>query len=180
MITEGRFYRVSGASTQFNGVSSDIVVPSFSEDVMLGGERGLRYPLPWDKLSAGNLAPSWDLDKFIPELRVASAARIASGAQWERQSGLSAWARERALSKGKPLNMEKRKQEIAHSKELNVEMERFENEGYDPANRAADPVLDEGLNILSDLVRLNGGRKLPAAKAASVPKGAVIEGLDED
>ena len=50
----GRYYTVSGGSTQINGVISDVIVPTklFNKDV---GEAFLEYPLPSD-----HIAPSYD------------------------------------------------------------------------------------------------------------------------
>jgi carboxyl-terminal processing protease len=77
-ITIRKFYRISGASTQFKGVMSDIVLPdkwNYATDI---GEASLDNPLPWDTI------PSAEYDKlnltapYIAALRAASDARIAT------------------------------------------------------------------------------------------------------
>jgi carboxyl-terminal processing protease len=49
-ITIGKFYRVTGESTQLRGVEPDITLPSrvSAKDV---GESVLDFPLPWDRIS---------------------------------------------------------------------------------------------------------------------------------
>jgi carboxyl-terminal processing protease len=48
-VTIGKFYRVTGESTQFRGVTPDIVLPSFvPEDEV--GESALDNALPWDRI----------------------------------------------------------------------------------------------------------------------------------
>ena len=65
LVTNGKFYRVTGSSTQFKGVASDIVLPSASPDSIR--EEDLDYPLPWDEIGRAPHEKAWDLDKFIPE-----------------------------------------------------------------------------------------------------------------
>ena len=182
VVTEGRFYRVTGASTQFRGVESDIVLPSSAGvNELLGGEGKLRYPLPWNKIGSVPFNPSWDLGRFVPALRAASAARVASGGKWEDQKRLVRWAEESAFAKSKSLDLGRRKAQIERQRAVDKERERIGEKGFDPDARDCDIVLDEGLNILADLVRLNGGRKLPAAKPVPVDtSGGLFGGLDDD
>ena len=48
-ITESKFYRVSGDSTQSRGIDPDIVLPS-TWDIETVGESSLPTHLPWDKI----------------------------------------------------------------------------------------------------------------------------------
>ena len=50
-VTIGKFYRVTGESTQLRGVQPDIELPARinAKDV---GESSLDYPLPWDRIAA--------------------------------------------------------------------------------------------------------------------------------
>lgn len=98
-VTVGRYYTVSGKSTQIDGVIADIVVPTQYAPYNIG-ERYLEYPLPPDQVDAAYLDPLTDLDektrrlfqqrylpylqrvvpfwkKMLPVLRKNSAARIA-------------------------------------------------------------------------------------------------------
>jgi carboxyl-terminal processing protease len=50
LVTAGKFYRVTGFSTQLNGVRPDVVVPS-TLDVSGNGESGMRNPLGNDSVS---------------------------------------------------------------------------------------------------------------------------------
>ena len=49
-LTVQKFYRVDGGSTQFNGVSPDIILP-FTTDYKEIGEKSLDYALEWDQIS---------------------------------------------------------------------------------------------------------------------------------
>lgn len=48
-LTIQKFYRINGGSTQFRGVSPDLVVPSML-DHLESGEQYLDYALPWDQI----------------------------------------------------------------------------------------------------------------------------------
>jgi len=50
-ITESKFYRVSGDSTQSRGIDPDIILPS-TWDIETVGESSLPTHLPWDKIKA--------------------------------------------------------------------------------------------------------------------------------
>ena len=82
--------------------------------------------------------------------------------------------------KAKSLEINTRRKQLAEEKTLRENALRRSDYGFKPAKRKADPVLDEGLNILADLVRLNGGRKLPAVKVQAAPAADVLfDSLDD-
>jgi len=55
-VTIGKFYRVTGESTQLRGVEPDVQLPSAisANDV---GESSLEHPLPWDRIQAARFTP---------------------------------------------------------------------------------------------------------------------------
>ena len=72
---------------------------------------------------------------------------------------------------------EARKTLRAHDDAVDDELERLESKGFDPAHREADAALDEALNILADLVRLNAGRPMPKQESTQDESG-LFDGLD--
>lgn len=60
-VTVGRYYTVSGRSTQIEGVKADIVVPTIFASYKIG-ERFLEYPLPNDQVAAAYVDPLTDID----------------------------------------------------------------------------------------------------------------------
>src|SRR6185295_5144464 len=70
-----QFFRVSGASTQLEGVKPDIVLPDPYGHVE-SGERELEHAIAWSQIDPAKytkLNPGWKLD----ELAKKSAARVA-------------------------------------------------------------------------------------------------------
>ncbi len=75
-VTTQKFYRVSGKSTQFKGVESDIVLPTSTACFEIG-ENILDNALPYDEISPSyryTQLSQWK--EMIPELRKRSRARV--------------------------------------------------------------------------------------------------------
>ncbi len=77
-ITIRKFYRINGASTQFKGVESDIVLPDVLNYSTQIGEAALDNALPWDT----NQPAAYDVynlvQPYLAQLRTNSAARLAT------------------------------------------------------------------------------------------------------
>ncbi len=105
-VTVGRYYTVSGKSTQISGVKSDILVPSIYHFEELG-EAYLDYPLPADSVEAAYHDNLQDIDPFarrwfkkyyvptlqpvveswqplIPQLAINSERRIAQNQNYQQ------------------------------------------------------------------------------------------------
>ena len=76
-VTIAKFYRISGGSTQNEGVEPDIVLPS-RYDAMDVGERFLKDPLPYDKIEKLPYEMAATNPLPIAPLKEKSAARVAS------------------------------------------------------------------------------------------------------
>ena len=70
-ITTQKFYRVSGGSTQLEGVSSDIVIPDRYTYIDVG-ERDQDNPLSWDRIQAATFTPWY---KQIDYERIVSSSQ---------------------------------------------------------------------------------------------------------
>lgn len=82
-ITIQQFFRINGSSTQYKGVTPDIVLPDqFS--YMESGEKYLDYSLPWAKLDEVDYK-AWDKYKYdISSLRDKSESRVAKSAKFKK------------------------------------------------------------------------------------------------
>ena len=76
-ITESKFYRISGDSTQHRGIEPDVTLPVMYNPEELG-ESTLDYALPWDQINAIRHPLYGDLSSVIPELIEASQSRQMS------------------------------------------------------------------------------------------------------
>ncbi|WP_022956199.1 carboxy terminal-processing peptidase [Perlucidibaca piscinae] len=73
-ITEAKFYRISGASTQNKGVDPDIAFPELFDNKEIG-ESALDHALPWDTIKAARYARLGDLGARLTALQAASRLR---------------------------------------------------------------------------------------------------------
>ncbi len=80
-LTIQKFYRISGGSTQFKGVVSDVILPSPVDHEEVG-ESALRFPLPFDEVDPLPHAKIADLGPVIEQLRTLSAARVAENTEF--------------------------------------------------------------------------------------------------
>ncbi|MEK9766834.1 MAG: carboxy terminal-processing peptidase, partial [Thalassolituus sp.] len=74
-ITQAKFYRVSGDSTQHKGVIPDIVFPSLFDKEKIG-ESALELALPWDNIKPARETTHNPLTGKLPRLRELHEARI--------------------------------------------------------------------------------------------------------
>ncbi len=76
-LTESKFYRVSGESTQHRGVIPDIELP-FLLDIEEVGESSYENALPWDQIHSVTHAEYFDLNSLIPVLDNLHQERVKS------------------------------------------------------------------------------------------------------
>jgi carboxyl-terminal processing protease len=74
-VTIQKFYRVTGASTQYKGVTSDIVLPDIFSYVE-SREKDLEYSLPWDQIATKPFSKWSKFSYNLPQLKEKSAGRV--------------------------------------------------------------------------------------------------------
>ncbi len=95
-LTESKFYRVSGDSTQHRGVIPDIIFPAIYDHDEIG-ESSLEHALPWDQINPVRHLVYSDIDTLLPEVTRLFKARSASNPDYiflEDQVALADEARE--------------------------------------------------------------------------------------
>ena len=158
-VTTASFYRINGASTQRKGVGSDIVIPSTLDGLDIGEDK-LPGSLPWTQIEAALYIPVSDVVKFVPQLKEISAKRLAKNDRYARYCTLVRHVQEVNDQQDVPLEINTRRKLM----KAENEMRKLEDEEIDAAQQGGaddDVVLDEALNILSDLVTLSGGADIP-------------------
>ena len=141
--TTNQFYRVSGRSTQSEGVLADVVIPSPS-DTLPFREANLDNPLPYDEIKPARFSP-FQVKVDLAGLRAKSAKRVAADPAFQLMRELRALRDER---EGRPIPIDAaaRKVELDAWKALEARSEAL---GLDDGKR--DPVLEEALKIARDV-----------------------------
>ncbi|WP_097460518.1 carboxy terminal-processing peptidase [Mangrovitalea sediminis] len=174
-ITQSKFYRISGASTQRKGVTPDIVLPGRIDDSEIG-EDTLPADLPWDQIPPVPHVHYYDFQKILPKLRKEHDARFDSNPHYQLLLKEIAFLKAQRERKTISLNYEKRKQEQTklQNEQLALANERRkldnkapfkswkafdtwqQTQTEDPENKQRnDFVVKEGGEIIVDMLNLN-------------------------
>ena len=79
-VTQQKFYRINGGSTQLKGVSPDLMLPDPYEYIDLG-EKEMFNPMPWDQIASAK-TKTYKM-RSLDELRKKSNQRISTQAGFE-------------------------------------------------------------------------------------------------
>ncbi len=196
-ITVQKFYRITGASTQFKGVTPDIILPdpmAYADN----REQDLDYAIPWDQVNAQDYK-EWDKFTYqIPLLKKRSSIRVSKNSRFakikesldyltkkkddtrvslnlkevlaedEKNKAITDRLKEKEDSKGlEVLNFEKSL--MAHEKINPGEEKRwkkdFEQRKEDwVKSLVQDPMIEETMFIMDDMIRQTQGKKLSMVK----------------
>ena len=175
-ITQSKFYRVSGGSTQHKGVIPDIEIPS-RVDTSRIGEDALDNALPWDQIEAVPHTRYFDFSGVIDELRKRHEARFSASPEFSLlEQEIEFLTRQREMTYVS-LNMDERK---AHHEQIERtrltianarrelrgeepfktldELEQWQDEqaaDLDSTDEELDFVIREGGHIMADLLELD-------------------------
>lgn len=107
-LTESKFYRISGESTQHRGVLPDISFPSFYEDDEVG-ESSQEHALPWDKIHKVSHRSYRKFDPVLDELRALHDSRVKLDPDWVHMLDEISILKSRNQIKKVPLNLAERR-----------------------------------------------------------------------
>ena len=160
-VTIGKFYRVTGESTQLRGVTPDIVLPSpiSTDDV---GESVLEHALPWDRIASVPFQARLPEATLVQTLSSEQTDRANHNADYQWLLGslatLDSVRKEKTLS----LNLKKRQQERTGQDQarLNQENSRRAADSLPPlksiddivASEEPDVILSQASDIMADAV----------------------------
>jgi carboxyl-terminal processing protease len=176
-LTIGKYYRVTGESTQHRGVTPDISLPS-DIDVHEIGESARETALPWDTIRTTRFEPGRPLDTAISALTANHLSRSKNDPDYQYLVNVIEDMSEIRAKKSVSLNLEKRKAE--RQAEVDRRMARVNERraaiGLPPITdpqaledlEEPDVQLDQAAAIVSDLAELRELETLPAQKAARV------------
>jgi carboxyl-terminal processing protease len=173
-LTIGKYYRVTGESTQHRGVDPDIELPSMI-DTEAFGESVRDSALPWDTIQTTRFRAGEPLDNTIESLIANQLERAKSDPNFLYLIDRSREAEEARARKTVSLNyderMAEREDEIA--RELTRENERRVALDLDPLESLEDldeddlpdVLLDQAAGIVTDLAELRELQPVPAQTA---------------
>lgn len=152
-LTLQKFYRVTGSSTQHQGVSPDVELPSaFSAEQF--GESANPAALPWDRIKATHYKPTTNINQtLISEIKHEHLKRMQTDPNLISLIEETDELRENLQNSVISLNYSTRKEEMeknnAISGNISVDIENT----TDDSKKVKDKVLQEGLHILATVIR---------------------------
>jgi carboxyl-terminal processing protease len=173
-LTIGKYYRVTGESTQHRGVDPDITLPSLI-DVEQFGESVRDSALPWDTIQTTRFRAGEPLDSTIESLTASQVERAKTDPNFQYLVDRTRDAEEARLRKTVSLNYEQRltEREEEMERELQRENERRAALNLEPLESLEDldeedipdVLLDQAAGIASDLAEMRELQSVPAQAA---------------
>ena len=173
-LTIGKYYRVTGESTQHRGVDPDIELPSLI-DIEQFGESVRDSALPWDTIQTTRFRAGEPLDSTIESLTASQIERAKTDPNFQYLVDRTRDAEELRERKTVSLNyeyrLEEREDELA--RELKRENERRAALHLEPLESLEDldeedlpdVLLDQAADIAADLAEMRELQRIPAQTA---------------
>ncbi|VAW56533.1 Tail-specific protease precursor [hydrothermal vent metagenome] len=121
-LTQQKFYRITGGSTQNRGVIPDINLPSLY-NVAEVGESTLEAALPWDKIKAASFNAFEDFSLKIPKLQSLHDSRISKDPDFIHLTKTNKLIEERRQIKEISLNEKTRRKEKKELETIQISLE---------------------------------------------------------
>ena len=131
-LTQRKFYRVTGGSTQNKGVIPDIkLVDIYDEEF---GERKAKNALKWDTIPTAPFKREGQIQAYVPQLSTLSKQRVDADAQFQYLNARKAIAQTSKDQKQVVLDITQRKKELIalEDKTLQAENIRRKEMGHKP------------------------------------------------
>jgi carboxyl-terminal processing protease len=171
-ITIQKFYRVNGSSTQYKGVTPDIILPDqFSH--LESGEKFLDYSIPWGEVKPVKYN-RWKTSKFdLKTLKANSQARVKKDEKFKHLLDAMKWYKTQKEKTKRSLTLvdfEKERKEIREKtdifrkelenanlmvKDLSGSKDKAQQEKFEEFSKTLkkDAVIEESIHILSDMLK---------------------------
>ena len=177
-LTIGKYYRVTGESTQHRGVDPDIKLPS-GIDAELVGESVRDSALPWDTVQTTRFRKGKPLDSTIELLSVNHTERSKADPNYQYQMDMIRAAEEARSHKTISLNIDKRRNERKLNLDKQLQRENVRRvalslapiESLDEIDGEEQPdvLLEQAAGIVTDLATLREIKTRPAQTARVTP-----------
>ena len=183
-LTQAKFYRISGESTQHRGVIPDIELPGVIDKTEVG-ESSLDYALAWDSIDKTRYSPAGGTAPYLQTLAARHRRRVnadpdfahlmARIARLEKERGEAGISLSEKTRRAKKKSNELRELESENTRRVAkgekpfasfAELEAYNEKKTAAASSEDDPILDEAANILADFIELT---RAPAASTQVSP-----------
>lgn len=163
-FTQAKFYRVSGASTQHQGVFPDIRLPSLDDPTKVG-ESSQDHALKWDQVKEIKHNRYFAFERIIPKLKEQQELRQKSNVDWQYTLALAEHSQKRpalvSLHLGQREQRWQQEQDwyLSHINSLRLghnldPVEKAEDHEFDYDDAQKDPYILAGAEVIADWIDL--------------------------
>jgi carboxyl-terminal processing protease len=174
-FTMQKFYRVTGGSTQFKGVASDIVLPDVLS-YLDQGEKESDYPLKWDEIKAAGYRP-WDDQPNYTKLEANSKARVATNPAFKQMTELVQSLRKRKDETVVSLNLTKYR---ALQHQLKAESDKYETIQKTATPLALAPLSADRTALGGDSVKVNRSMRFTRGLNKDITLGEAVAVIKDE
>ena len=178
-LTIGKYYRVTGASTQHRGVHPDIALPS-TIDTEIVGESARENALPWDTVKTTRFSAGSPLDSTIESLIANHDERSKHDPNFQYQVDRIQAGKRIRKQKTVSLNIDARRatreRELAdalqreNDRRIALQLEPLESLDDIDAEELPDVQLDQAAKIVTDMATMREINATPAQTAQVSPR----------
>ncbi|GAA4506282.1 carboxy terminal-processing peptidase [Hymenobacter ginsengisoli] len=174
-FTMQKFYRVTGGSTQFKGVASDIVLPDVLS-YLDQGEKESDYPLKWDEIKPASYRP-WDDQPNYAKLEANSKARVATNPAFQQMNELVQNLRKRKNETLVSLNLTKYR---AMQHQLKAESDKYEAIQKTATPLALAPLAADRQAVGGDSVKVNRAMRFTRGLNKDITLGEAVAVIKDE
>jgi len=173
-FTMQKFYRITGASTQFKGVASDIVLPDVYS-YLDQGEKEMDYPLKWDEIKPAAFR-AWDNQPNYTKLEANSKARVAASPSFRQMAELVQSLRKRKDETVVSLKLSNyRTQQLA----LKAESDKYETIQKTATSLVIKPLAADTKPLAGDTVKVNRSMRFTRGLNKDITLGEAVNVLKD-
>ena len=182
-LTNAKFYRITGSSTQNKGVTPDITFDSFLDHMDIGEDK-LKHAMAWDSISPAKYTKNNNISKYLSKLKGLSEARQSKNPDFIRLKESIKLFQQIRDKKEVSLNEKQRWEKYLQEKEIIDKQKSLYNNNLEPKKtkddksieekteeveeESEDIYLGESINILADYIVLKD-KDITKAVTQSVP-----------
>jgi carboxyl-terminal processing protease len=144
-VTSQKFYRISGVSTQYKGITPDIILPD-PYGHLENREQDMDYSLPWDKVAAQNYK-KWGKYRYdIGKLKKLSGKRIKKNKRFQKIVKSVEYLKKRkddtlsSLNLKETLSEDKKNKEIYEKLKSNEELKKLRVSNFEESLRSHEDI----------------------------------------
>jgi carboxyl-terminal processing protease len=174
-FTMQKFYRVTGGSTQFKGVASDIVLPDIYS-YLDQGEKESDFPLKWDEIKPASYRP-WDDQPNYTKLQANSKTRVAANPAFRQMTELVQTLRKRKDETVVSLKLDKYR---AYRHQLTAESDKYEAIQKTATPLALAPLTADRTALGGDSVKVNRSMRFTRGLNKDITLGEAVNVIKDE